>query len=202
VALQKIIISPKSSLYLWNITESLTGLLSLLTKSASNEYLRYRSPEHQKQYLAKKILLQYLSIEDKLSYLDSGKPVLNNNQHISISHSGNWVVISIASQETGIDMESANPKLLKIASKFVHPSEKNIFETGKTEDLQFIWTAKESIYKLAGQKGLSFKNDIILHQFDRKKKMAYALLHQKKKIKIFFNKINPNLIISQAFFDK
>lgn len=198
--LQKIIVSSRSQLYIWFITESVDELLSAFDGQTSGEYLRWRSPVHQKQFLAKSLLLKYLHLDKKLEYLPSGKPVLSNQDYISVSHSGKRVAVAVSSQEIGLDMEAAHPKLLKIAPKFVHPSEKKIFNTQKIEDLQYLWTAKESIYKLAGQKGLRFQQDIILQDFDPAKNTARALLGQQQEIILFFNKIRPDYLTAQAFY--
>jgi len=200
--LQKIIISDSSKLYLWKITETVAELLSLFSAKIPEKYLRFNSPEHQAQFLAKELLLRYLKIDKQLDYLDSGKPVLRNGAYISVSHSRNWVGIALSSQEIGMDMEFANPKLIKIASKFVHPSEHEILDVNNVMDLQFLWTAKESIYKLAGQKGLRFKEDIILQNFDREKLQAEFLLFMNTLLKIVYHKLDGDFITARAVYDK
>ena len=198
--LQKIIVSYRSHLYLWHITETTNELLNLFSGEIPTGYLRWRSVAHQNQFLAKQLLLEHLHLDKQLDYLPSGKPVLRNREYISISHSGSFVALSVSQQEIGLDMESANSKLLKIAPKFVHPSEKKIFDTQKIEDLQYLWTAKESIYKLAGQKGLRFKQDILLQNFDPVQSSARVLLLKQREIIVFFNKISPDYLTAQAFY--
>lgn len=199
--LQKIIISKQAKLYLWNITETTAELLSLFSGELPLAYERYRFIEHQQQFLAKKLLLEYLNINHQIQYLDTGKPVLSDKKYISISHSRNWVAVALSPQEIGIDMETANPKLKRIASKFVNPYEQAIFDIENLTDLQYLWTAKESIYKLAGQTGLRFKEDIIIKDFDRQKQTAQAMLLEKKPIKIFYNNVDKAFVVARSFYD-
>ena len=194
--------SAPAQLYIWHITESREQLKSLLPYEKRVEAEKYASVTHQKQYLAKQILLQQNALDKQLRYLSSGKPVLNNGQYISISHSDNFVVIAVSSQPIGIDIEKPNPKLINISSRFKHPVDRLPALTGETVPLQYLWTAKESIYKLAGISGLNFKNDIRLLSYGQFNTSGTALLKNRQKIKLFFNKLEPDLMLCMAFFSK
>ncbi len=196
--LQKIIISPVSQLYLWHVTEDISQLKFQL-RVISHDYLRFKNEIHQKQNLAKQLLISYLKLQDKLNYLPSGKPVLSGGQYISISHSGYWVGISLSRVPVGLDLQTQQNKLLKVAPKFVHKSEQQLFDN-RINTLQYIWTAKESIYKLAGQKTLSLKNDIRLLSIDSLLQKGTACLQHKKEVSLFFNKITSGLLSCQAVF--
>ena len=191
-----------AQLYIWHITESREQLKSLLPYEKRVEAEKYASVTHQKQYLAKQILLQQNALDKQLRYLSSGKPVLNDGQYISISHSDNFVVIAVSSQPIGIDIEKPNPKLINISSRFKHPVDRLPALTGETVPLQYLWTAKESIYKLAGISGLNFKNDIQLLSYDQSYTSGTALLKNRQKIQLFFNKLEPDFLICMAFFSK
>ena len=189
-------------LYIWQITESREELKSLLPYEKTVEAEKYASVIHQKQFLAKQILLHQNVLDKQIRYLSSGKPVLNDGQYISISHSNNYVVVAVSSQPVGIDIEKPNPKLIKISSRFKHPDDKLPALTGEPVQLQYLWTAKESIYKLAGISGLSFKNDIRLLMYNQFNTSGTALLKNRQKIKLFFNKLEPDFLVCIAFFSK
>ena len=191
-----------AQLYIWHITESREQLKSLLPYEKRVEAEKYASVTHQKQYLAKQILLQQNALDKQLRYLSSGKPVLNDGQYISISHSDNFVVVAVSSQPVGIDIEQPKPKLINISSRFKHPVDRLPALTGETVPLQYLWTAKESIYKLAGISGLNFKNDIRLLSYDQSYTSGTALLKNRQKIQLFFNKLELDFLICLAFFSK
>ncbi len=199
--LKKILKTALSTTYFWKITEPLEVLLQNSGQEAKNDYLKYKSLIHQKQFLAKNLLLDYLSLQDQIYYLPSGKPVLKDGGFVSVSHSQNWVAVALSDIPLGIDIETARPKLLKIASKFVCNNDCQLLDCQSVNQLQFLWTAKESIYKLMGEKGLVFK-ELCLSKIDLERKLAEILLPDARKISLFFNTIEDNFIICQAFFDK
>jgi phosphopantetheinyl transferase len=190
-----------SQIFVWKITESISELLNIAGKDADGWKI-YKTEIHQKQFLAKKILLQKLNLTDKISYLENGKPVLANDKHISISHSKNFISIVLSNQPIGVDMEFMQTKLIKVAPKFIHPDEQQLINIDNPPELLYFWTAKESIYKLIGKNGLSFKRDILIEKIDYSAQTGKAKVYGNKKIKLFFNKINDDIIICQSIFDK
>jgi phosphopantetheinyl transferase len=188
-------------IHVWKITESIPELLSLLPESFSSELEKMKTEIHRKQFLSKNILLRRLQIDKQISYRENGKPELPENKYISITHSKNYVAIALANQPVGIDMELAQPKLITVAPKFIHMKEQKIIDVKNQTQLLYFWTAKESIYKLIGESGLSFRQDILIQKTDYQKQTGTAIVRNKQKIKLFFNKIDNNIIICQAIFD-
>ncbi len=191
-----------STLWAWHITESLDTLLHLSGVSAEKILDKYRFETHQKQFLVKQILLKKAGLDQKIDYLETGKPILNTTHFISISHSHQYVFIAESAYPVGIDVESKNNKLLKVASRFVHPDDHLPEYADTLGKLQQIWTAKESVYKLAGIPGLSFKNDIRIINFDAHKGTAQALLQKQQKITLFFKVFPEDFLLCQAFLDE
>ena len=61
----------------------------------------------------------------------------------------------------GIDVQYKTNKILNIQNKFLSYNEKkNLGYTNSLESLIKLWSAKESIYKALGIKGVSFSNDL------------------------------------------
>ena len=191
-----------STIWAWHITESLEMLLNLSGGSAGKILDKYRFETHQKQFLVKEILLKRAGLDQKINYLPTGKPILNTTHFISISHSHQYVFIAESSYPVGIDVEFKNRKLFKIASRFVDPDDYLPEQPETLNQLQQIWTAKESIYKLAGIPGLSFKNDIRIINFDDYNGTAQALLQNQQKITLFFKVFPENFLLCQAFLDE
>jgi len=183
----------------WYITESLNKLLDSNTKAIQSQSLKYKNETHRKQFLAKHLLLKELNLTSKVSYLSNGKPVLSNGQYISISHSGPFVVIAVWQEPVGIDIEKNQPKLKKIANRFI--SDEDYYNQQLNNELHWLWTAKESIYKLAGIRGLSFKNDIIIRHLNINCFSGKAIM-KNKKVDLVFKKIDDDYLLCMAYYVK
>ena len=116
------------------------------------------------QFLAVRKTLKLENPSYKIRYDESGKPSINSDLNISISHSNHMVAIVFSGySRTGIDIEQKDSKILNIQNKFLNEYEKLKDEYQSDLDyLTKIWTAKESIYKALGIQGVSFSNDITI----------------------------------------
>jgi len=103
-----------------------------------------------------------------LFYDEFGKPHLTDGKFISITHSFNFSAIIVSDNHpVGIDIEKQRDKIVRIAHKFT-PFEE--YKTLANHDalvrkLTIVWGAKESLYKIYEQKGLSFLQDINVQDF-------------------------------------
>jgi phosphopantetheinyl transferase len=88
--------------------------------------------------------------------------------HFSWSHSGNYAAAIFNTEEsTGIDIETVQPRILKIEDKFCNANDKkHIHRTRHTESLLIIWGAKESMFKQYGKKEVDFKKHLSISEFD------------------------------------
>ena len=157
---------------------------SNLIKSKKNELAK-------EQFLAVRKTLKLENPTYKIRYDESGIPSINSDLNISISHSNLMVVIVFSgSNKAGIDIELKESKIINIQSKFLNESEKMENEYQSNVDyLTMIWTAKESIYKALGIKGVSFSDDIIIKNINENKGQGYYI-NGKEKYKfdlIFFS---------------
>ena len=77
----------------------------------------------------------------------------------------------------GIDIELRRPKILRIAHKFCPGISPELSEiTHETVDqFTYVWTAKESIYKMPATPGLGFLRDIELSQWRTEGEVAIGL---------------------------
>lgn len=99
----------------------------------------------------------------------AGKPILkNSSQHISISHSPVFAAAMLSDKTpVGIDLEMINPKVERIAYKFLRDDEiEAINPNEKIEKLILYWSAKEALYKLHGLGGLAFTTQLLIDPFD------------------------------------
>jgi 4'-phosphopantetheinyl transferase len=103
----------------------------------------------------------------ELNYTEQRKPYLAGRpEHISISHSHDKLVIILNREKnTGVDIELVRDKVLTVRHKFLNEAEA-LFAGTDVEKLISIWAAKESMYKYHGLKGLDFKTNISVEDFD------------------------------------
>ena len=145
----------------WKIDESIDEL---------EEMLGYRladpNPKRKKERSAVRLLLKELLGEDApIFYKDSGKPYLKNGFHLSISHTRNYVSVSLSkSRSTGIDIEMISDKILRVKKKFI--SEKEYIDPqNEAMHLLIHWSAKEALYKITDREIECLKSDSILSPF-------------------------------------
>ncbi|GAA0872580.1 4'-phosphopantetheinyl transferase superfamily protein [Gangjinia marincola] len=158
-------------MYLWKVEESLEKLSEniLLTPHCQDRLASMKSELHQRGFMSIRHLLAAAGyVDHDLYYDDFGKPHLTDNNFISITHSYHFTGIIVSDQDVGIDIEMQRDKILRIANKFTNLE--SYYTLANTEaivrKLTIVWGAKESIYKLYGQKGLSFLQHIDVKEFN------------------------------------
>jgi 4'-phosphopantetheinyl transferase len=180
-----------TKLLIWEITESFEELLSkvVLKEKTQLRLNGMKSQLHQRAFLSVRMLIQEMGFTDKdLHYDEFGKPYFDCHNHISITHSYHFAAIIISHETVGIDMELQREKILKIADKFVD-TEFEYLNPNVSEEyikkLTVIWGAKEAIFKIRNEKGISFKDHIRVGDFSLDKKQTQASLHFDELIKDF-----------------
>lgn len=91
--------------------------------------------------------------------------VMNGNGFVSLSHTiGLAGAIFHRDTPVGIDMDFIREKILKIGSRFLDKSEIEFLEKDPLH-YTMAWSAKESIFKCQGKRGVSFRENILLEPF-------------------------------------
>ena len=141
------------------------------------------------QFLAVRKTLQLENPGYRIRYDKSGKPSINSDLNISISHSNLMAAVVFSEHiKVGIDIEHKENKIINIQNKFLNESEKLKVKFHSDVDyLTMIWTAKESIYKALGIKGVSFSDDISIKNISNNKGEGYyARGNEKYKFDLFY----------------
>jgi 4'-phosphopantetheinyl transferase len=159
---------------IWKIEESAETLLSGLQldtreKATLDSFGKGKRILH---WMTTRVLLRYLLQTDE--YIDcpsdeNGKPYLVNFPYkISLTHSFDYAAVMLSSKgEVGIDLEIVKDKVARIQHKFLKPEELAfIQEENSIEQLYACWCAKEAVYKLQGNRGVSFLENMTIRPFD------------------------------------
>ena len=171
-----------TEILVWKITETLEQLLLevVLNEKSKARLAGMKSVSHQCGFLSVRKLLQEKGYTDfDLYYDEFGKPHLQDSRHISISHSHDFSTIILSDQNCGIDLEMQRQKIITIAHKFAeHEFEflKDVSEKNYIRQLTVIWGAKESVFKIRNEVGISFRDHIHVAPFSIKMKQSVALL--------------------------
>ncbi|HEY1039493.1 MAG TPA: 4'-phosphopantetheinyl transferase superfamily protein [Bacteroidia bacterium] len=105
-----------------------------------------------------------------LAYEESGKPYLkSHSEHISISHSHDKVAIIVNKDEaTGIDIELIRDKVFTVAHKFLTDAERADLKKEEVEKYLVYWAAKETLFKIRGDRSVNFKQNLFVEPFSYK----------------------------------
>lgn len=166
-------ISPLSAFAVYNIpnTSDLpTDFLSFREKlTLANISREQKRQEWQSARLAVKAALDCIGLPYPGFYKDEyGKShAMNEHGFVSLTHTkGLAAAIFHLEIPVGIDLEYIRPKILRVGPKFL--SDQELAFMRDDEMLHTIaWSAKESIFKCQGKKGVSLKEHIVLEPFDK-----------------------------------
>ena len=166
-----ITVNPYIKVLIWKVEETEAQLSEgvVLTPKCQDRLIGMRSELHRRGFLSiRHLLAEGGYVDHDLFYDDVGKPHLRDGRFISITHSHEFTGIIISEHdEVGIDIEMQREKILRIANKFTPLEE---YKTVANVDalvrkLTIVWGAKESLFKIYAQPGLSFLHHIDITDF-------------------------------------
>ncbi len=198
-----------TQILIWNITESFEQLNQevQLNEKSQLRLNGMKSEMHQRAFLSVRKLLALAGYSDfDLYYDEFGKPHLIDDKHISITHSHHFSAIIVSNEAVGIDIEMQRDIILKIAHKFVNDEELNRLQKTDLNDyikkLTVKWGAKEAIFKIKNEKGISFKDHIQVAPFELNEQQTIADLNfngTNQKFTILFSELDTNFTLVYTF---
>ncbi len=194
-----------TKILVWKIDETLEQLQKeiLLTSNSKIRVDGMKSELHKRAFLCVRKLLAIENYCDAdLIYDASGKPFLVDNKHVSVSHSHQFATIIISDKTVGIDIEKQREKIIAIDNKFTNKEEQSYLSTDGLKKLTTVWGAKEAVFKIVNQKGISFKNDLMVTPFEIKDKQTTVLLKTNtinQVFSMFFEEIENFILVYSVF---
>lgn len=195
---KKIEFNAGTQIYVWKITESFEQLFQevQLNPVCQERISGMKSEIHQRGFLSVRKLLEEAGYTDfDLYYDEFGKPHLHDGKCISITHSHQFSSIIVSDEVVGIDIELQREKIIRIADKFCDAEFQYLNKEVIPEyikKLTVIWGAKEAIFKIQNEKGISFKHHIAVQSFDLSQTETQAHLYfggLDKEFKIYFEEL-------------
>lgn len=157
---------------IWNIeesTEMLREQLHLTAMEWAHLQASYRHAGALRQHVASRCLLQTLIGTFHIEKDALGKPyLLDRQQFVSISHSVQRCAVALSSQKIGVDIQEIQPKVAKLAAKFLAYSDLQEMERLPfAEQILFAawhWAAKEAMFKCYGKGQVNFSEHLQIGQ--------------------------------------
>lgn len=165
-------IDPEGVVGIWKVEEDLSYFedhVDLL--DGEEDEVANLNTHRRKEWFSSRYLLHLLSERTSRGAClkdEYGKPFLDNSEYfISMSHTADYVAVIGCPKVVGIDIQIIVPKIERIASKFISDREMhNLHLTNRLEMMHIYWGAKECLYKAYGKRGLDFKRDMFIDDFE------------------------------------
>lgn len=160
---------PDTRLELWKIVETIDELQLLSPGLPVPAAITH--PDKIQEFLASRILFNHMFPGKIISKSSQGKPLIDDQGHLSISHTRGWAAIGFHPVfRVGIDVEVISDKAFRLRNKFSHPKEWLPLQktTGYEDSVLFsvLWSVKEALYKLLPHEGWVFKEHFFVTAID------------------------------------
>lgn len=153
----------------WEIAEDTENMLANLSPADVSAVSRFASEERRREWLAVRLLLHsVLGCDASIEYDDKGKPCLvGADGYVSISHTKGYAAIAFSSSfPVGLDMELSNREVGAVARRFMYEEDLAVLPQEKWNEYKLIrWTAAEALFKLVGDLGGSYRENIAVKDF-------------------------------------
>lgn len=159
--------------------------LALLCDSSQAEYAvkNFKSEKRRCEWLAVRAALRILSgCDADVAYTPEGKPLrVDGKGYISISHSGCYVAVALHRDcDVGIDVELRSSRVSAVRGRVLSAVEEDALDReNEAEALLLHWSAKESFYKIIGNRGGSFVESFRISPFEVEKNGSFDISYIK-----------------------
>ena len=151
--------------WVWKITET-ADELSLLVPGEQACYAReaFASEIRRAEWLAvRAIVAQQFGDKARVVYDVAGKPSIEDVAgYISVSHTKGYAAVAFSREcEVGVDVELVSRDVLPVAGRFMPAESLDVFPSVERNKVALLnWCAKEALFKITGDLGGNFKDNI------------------------------------------
>ena len=158
-------------LAVWEITETVEELSSLVADEVILQYAEenMRAGKRRGEWLATRLLLRELiGAEARIEYDSSGRPFIKGGPYISISHTDGFAAILLSiDAPMGVDIELVGRGALESCRRYMSPEEiESLDRRDQQKGALLNWMAKEALFKIVGNLGGTFKDNIVVAPFE------------------------------------
>ena len=153
------------SVAVWAITETEGELLAMLPAEYSCTLAGVVGNGRRLEWLAVRALLVSLfGPHERIVYDGAGKPSLASGKcRISISHTDGYALLAYGGSPFGVDVELVDRNLLPLARRVLRDDEAWIATAECANEMLLMrWCVSESLFKLVGNLGGTFRDNILM----------------------------------------
>jgi 4'-phosphopantetheinyl transferase len=138
-----------------------------LTELEQQRVRQFKSLSRRREYTATRYLFHQLFEGALLKYTPNGAPYIDNEGFISVSHSKDVTgIVHNVDFPIALDIELIQSKACRLWPKFLSKEEAIDFDCSDPLEMSGAWSMKETLYKLSGQRGIIFKEQLILKRLE------------------------------------
>lgn len=162
--------------------------------------MRFQNEKRRREHLAwRRIVRRELGTAIHIEYNEVGAPQVDvEGRHISVAHGGDSVVVAVADEPVGVDVESLDRDFDRAKERYL-----NSEELALSDDKYwacYAWCAKEAIYKLCGRRGLELREELILEEFDSENMIIYGGVVNMGKAMVKISHHDGDVVVAVATF--
>lgn len=171
--------------------------LKFLTAIEIERLLSFKSLKRKQEFVATRILRHEIFGFNHIHYNAVGAPYIKDEGYISISHAEGIVGIALNKDyEISLDLELISNQALRLREKFLSEKEIAHLNTDSIEEMTKAWSLKEVLYKLSGERGIHFKEQLALEKKTEDHWFGRIMLNDKTIAVELSTFVKDNMIIS------
>ncbi len=149
---------------LWHIAEGCGELAALCSPEDAARGEAFSKEARRRGWYAWRALLREVEGDVEVGYAPSGAPFIvgRPDQHISVSHAGDYAAVMVSERRCGVDIERLDRNFERVAARYLSPEEEALLPEVSPWTLAVAWSAKEAAYKWYGEQEVDLLKDIRL----------------------------------------
>ena len=160
---------------------------------------RFQNDKRRREHLAwRRIVRRELGRDVVIDYNDVGAPTVDTpNIYISVAHGGDAVAVAIADRRVGVDIESSERNFERALSRYASADE--VALSNDERWLCMLWTAKEALYKLYGERGVELLALRVV-DYDAESDTMHCTMPDGAKAEVRIERYSGNIVVAVATF--
>lgn len=176
---------------------------TLITAEDVASAARFQNEKRRCEHLAwRRVVREELGRGVHISYNDNGAPQVDIPERwIGVSHSEGSVAVAFADEPVGIDIESSERDTFeRVKSRYMSDEEMALSDDALWA--VYVWTAKEAMYKLYGERGVELRDDLRVESFDPQSLVLRGSLRGERGAKVQISHYDDEMVVAVATFDR
>lgn len=156
---------------IWKITESADELSVMYygEEQPDSDFSRFKGEQRRCEWLASRLLVRELLGKNAIvgKYKNGAPYIIDSSLHLSISHTRGYAAVAVSDKNVGVDVEITTRSALEASKYFMNDEELLSLKSGDANLKSLLhWSAKEALFKVVGNLGGTFKENISVTPFN------------------------------------